>query len=150
MMNIRYILTLLCVMSPLAQAEIYKAVDENGHVTYSNAPLKGGKKIISTPQGDGSRHSGKVSSSKGNASPSNFPKIDSETQKNRDGTRQKILQNELESEEKLLIEARKSLKEADANRADPKHDEKVKGFLAEIKVHEKNIEALNTELSKLK
>ncbi len=150
MMKMRYLLSLLCIIPVWAQAEIYKAVDANGHVTYSNAPLKGGKKIISSQHGEGQRRATKPTVSRNNPSPSDFPKIDSETQRNRDGTRQRILQTELESEEKLLIEARKSLKEADANRADPKHDEKVKGLLAEVKVHEKNIEALNTELSKLK
>lgn len=150
-MKTRYLLALLCIVSPWAQAEIYKAVDENGHVTYSNAPLKGGKKIISSQHGEAAKRTGKpVSSSHSSASPSNFPRVDNETQKNRDGTRQKILQHELESEEKLLIEARKSLKDTEANRADPKYDDKMKALAAEIKVHEKNIEALNTELSKLR
>lgn len=150
MMKTRYLLALLCVISPLTQAEIYKAVDENGHVTYSNAPLKGGKKIISSQHGDGQKRSSKVSAARGNPSPNNFPKIDNETQRNRDGTRQKILQHELESEEKLLIDARKSLRDTETNRTDPKYDDKMKALAAEVKVHEKNIEALNTELSKLR
>ncbi len=33
------------VLALPAQAEIYKYVDEKGHVTYSNKPIKGGKKV---------------------------------------------------------------------------------------------------------
>lgn len=149
-MKMRYLLTVCLLLPPLAQAEIYKSVDENGHVTYSNSPLKGGRKVVSSPSNHGIRYVERKSGAHNTPSPSNFPKIDRETQKNRDGSRQRILQNELESEEKLLLEARKNLKEVDANRTDPKRDDKLKALLVEIKVHEKNIEALNTELSKLK
>jgi hypothetical protein len=150
-MKIRYLLALLCVLPTWALAEIYKAVDANGHVTYSNAPLKGGRKIISSQHGQEQRDTNKAAgTSRNTASPTTFPRIDSETQKNRDNTRQKILQNELESEEKLLIEARKALKDAESAPTDPQFAAKTKSALEQIKIHEKNIEALTTELSKLK
>lgn len=149
-MKTRYLFTIGLLVPLLAQAEIYKSVDENGHVTYSNSPLKGGRKIVAAPNNHGIRYAERKNGAHNTPSPGNFPKIDRETQKNRDGSRQRILQNELENEEKLLIEARKNLKEVDGNRADPKRDDKLKALLVEIKVHEKNIEALNTELSKLK
>ena len=63
--------------------------------------------------------------------PANFPKVDSDTQKKRDDTRRKILEEELAAEEKLLIEAKGKSKE-------------------EIELHEKNVSALKKELSNLK
>src|SRR4030065_2655578 len=49
MMKLGYLLAMLCICPLLAQAEIYKAVDADGHVTYSSTPIKGGKKIILEP-----------------------------------------------------------------------------------------------------
>src|SRR5512139_3605404 len=106
-MKLRYLFVLLCLsaVNP-ALAEIYKRVDANGHVTYSSEPLKGGKKLdllplptMQTPR----------------SGPKDFPKVDSQTQKNRDSTRRTILEDELASEEKLLAEARQKLEEAESN-----------------------------------
>ena len=103
-MKLGYLFAVLCVCPMLAQAEIYKAVDENGHVTYSSTPIKGGKKLILEPlptmMPPGKAHA-----------PEDFPKVDNETQRGRDDTRRKILQDELNAEEKLLEEAKQNLKE---------------------------------------
>ena len=151
----RHLFALLCVFPVLAQAEIYKAVDADGHVTYSSTPLKGGKKIILEPLPT-MMPPGKA------RSPDNFPRVDGETQKNRDDTRFMILQNELAAEEKLLGEARQKLQEAEANpevlhgqdgktyRNVAKYEEKIKPLQDEADLHQRNIEALRTELSKLK
>ena len=73
-----------------------------------------------------------------------------------------ILQNELAAEEKLLGEARQKLQEAEANpevlhgqdgktyRNVAKYEEKIKPLQDEADLHQRNIEALRTELSKLK
>ena len=45
MITLRFLLLCALAIALPAQAEIYKYVDENGHVTYSNKPMKGGKKI---------------------------------------------------------------------------------------------------------
>ena len=150
-----YLFALMCVCPIWAQAEIYKAVDADGHVTYSSTPIKGGKKIILEPLPT------MLPPSKG-GSPENFPKVDSATQKGRDNTRYLILQNELSNEEKLLEEAKQRLQEAEANpevfqgqngktyRNVDKFDEKVKPLAEAVELHQRNIEALKTELSKLK
>jgi hypothetical protein len=144
----RYLLVLLCLYPILAQADIYKAVDADGHVTYSSTPIKGGKKIILEPLPT--------------MAPAGFPKVDAATQKGRDDTRFMILQNELAAEEKLLAAAKQGLAEAEADpevsrgqdgktyRNVAKYDEKIKSLQEEVGLHEKNIEALKTELSKLK
>lgn len=155
-MKICYLLAVLCVFPMLAQAEIYKAVDADGHVTYSSTPIKGGKKIILEPLPTS------VPSARGRstATPEDFPKVDAATQRSRDDGRRKILLNELSSEEKLLEEARASLKEGEDNpevykgkdgktyRNVAKYEEKVSVLKDQVELHQKNVEALKTELSK--
>ena len=153
-----YLLAMLCLCPLWAHAEIYKAVDADGHVTYSSTPIKGGKKIILEPLPTMVPPARPRSA----ASPENFPRVDGETQKGRDDTRRKILQDELMAEEKLLDEARQKLKEGEAepevyrgqdgrtHRNVAKYEEKIKTLNDQVEMHQKNIEALNTELSKLK
>lgn len=157
-MKLGYLLAMLCFCPLLAQAEIYKAVDADGHVTYSSTPIKGGKKIILEPLPT----MVPPARSRSAASPEGFPRVDGETQKGRDDTRRKILQDELSTEEKLLEEAKQSLKEGEENpevyqgkdgktyRNVAKYEEKVKTLNEQVDLHQKNIEALKTELSKLK
>jgi hypothetical protein len=139
----------------LAQAEIYKAVDADGHVTYSSAPIKGGKKIILEPLPT-------MVPPARTATPEGFPRVDGATQKSRDDVRRKILQDELEAEEKLLGEARQNLKEGESTpevyrgqdgktyRNVAKYEEKIKTLQEQVDLHSNNVEALKTELSKLK
>jgi hypothetical protein len=157
-MKLRYMLVVLCLCPGLAQAEIYKGVDENGHVTYSSTPIKGGKKIVLEPLPTmippaRARSAG---------SPEGFPNVDGETQKGRDDTRYMILQNELSAEEKLLEEAKLNLQAGEENpevfkgkdgktyRNVDKYDTKIKQLTEQVELHRKNIEALKTELSRLK
>jgi hypothetical protein len=149
-----YLFAVLCICPVLAQAEIYKAVDEDGHVTYSSTPLKGGKKIILEPLPT-MLPPAEVQSSE------NFPRVDSETQKGRDDTRRKILQDELNAEEKLLEGAQQNLKDGEANpevfkgadgrtyRNVAKFDAKIKQLNDQVDLHQQNVNALKTELSKL-
>lgn len=148
----RYLFAVLCVCPLLVQAEIYKAVDEDGHVTYSSTPIKGGKKLILEPL---------PTMKPMTPASSDFPKVDNETQRARDDTRRKILQDELNAEEKLLIEAERNLMESESNpevykgtdgrtyRNVAKYDEKIKPLQDQVDLHKNNIQALKTELSKL-
>lgn len=157
-MKLRYMLALLCICAVPVQAEIYKSVDENGHVTYSSTPIKGGKKIILEPLPTMVPPARPRSAT----SPDGFPKVDGETQRNRDDTRYMILQNELSAEEKLLEEAKQNLQAGQENpevfkgqdgktyRNTEKYEEKIKPLAAQVELHQRNIEALKTELSKLK
>jgi len=156
-MKLCYAIVVLFVFPSLVQAEIYKGVDANGHVTYSSTPIKGGKKIIleplSTMDPAKKRRSGTIAE--------NFPRVDGEMQKKRDDTRYLILQNELVSEEKALKEAKEKLQEGKENpevfkgaggktyRNVAKYEEKIKILTEQVDVHQKNVDALKTELSKL-
>ncbi|MDZ4201304.1 MAG: DUF4124 domain-containing protein [Gallionella sp.] len=156
-MKLRYLLALLCACPLLAQADIYKSVDADGHVTYSSTPIKGGKKIVLEPLPTMSPPARSRTTT-----PEDFPRVDGATQKGRDDTRRKILEDELSTEEKLLEEARQNLKAAEANpeisrskdgkthRNVAKYEEKIKTLSGQVEQHQKNIDALKTELSKIK
>ena len=157
-MKLNYLLALLCVTPLVANADLYKAVDADGHVTYSSSPIKGSKKLNLEPLPT------MVPLAKVPAH-SNFPKVDEETQKGRDETRRKILQDELQTEQKLLEEAKQNLQQAsDQNRgyftsngATHLNEARAQEYNAavskqtdEVNMHQKNIDALNAELAKLK
>ena len=141
---------LLLAMPHQALAEIYKFVDENGLVTYTNMPRPGTKPQLvipdiskagiapSTPDKK-ARSSGKI------ATPSYFPKVDTGTQSKRDDMRRQLLVEELRSEERNLAASRSEL--ATGSRR-PGSD---LGKLTEaVRMHEKNIQMLNKELSHIR
>lgn len=154
-MKLCYVLAVLFVFPSLVQAEIYKGVDENGHVTYSSTPIKGGKKIILAPLST-------MDPAPQGSTSENFPRVDGETQKNRDDTRYMILQNELVAEEKSLKEAQENLQVGKDTpevfkgaggktyRNVAKYDDKVKSLTEQVELHQRNVDALKSELSKLR
>lgn len=154
-MKPRYFVVLwgLCYIG-WAQAEIYKRVDADGHVTYSSSPLKGAKKLHLKPLSTitplpHTRNEGAA----------DFPRVDSATQKNRDNTSLHILEDELATEEKALVEAQKNLREEAENpeiytgkdgkiyQNLAKQDEKMMALQKQVQIHEKNIVALKIELA---
>lgn len=161
-MKLRYLFAALGFLPMLVQAEIYKAIDAEGHVTYSSAPIKGSKKIFLEPLPTMAPPVATSTRSRASSSPADFPKVNGDMQKGRDETRRKILQDELDVETKLLAEAQTNLKSGADNpevfrnkdggtsRNMAKYDEKVKSLTEQVGLHQSNIDALNTELSKLK
>jgi hypothetical protein len=157
-MKTLHMFILLCMACMgYAQAEIYKQVDAEGHVTYSSTPTKGAVKLNLEPL-----PTVQPPVRTRDTSPSNFPRVDNNTQKNRDEGRRRILADELATEEKLLDEAKKNLKEGEEKpevyrgpdgktyRNMAKYEEKIKTLQEQVILHEKNIEALKSELSKLR
>jgi len=157
-------LTILCsafAFASTAQAEIYKRVDRDGHVTYSSAPVKGAKKLQLEPLPTMAAQPIPSKARSNNESSSDL-RVNSETQNRRDDTRRKILEDELATEEKLLDDARAKLKEAEDSpevyktaggqtmRNVSRYEEKVNAAQDDLQTHEKNVKALKTELSNLK
>ena len=149
----RRVLFLSCCLiaaSGLVRADIYKSVDAEGRVTYSNLPSKGAKRIEVI--GD----SGNRKSSSSVATPSGFPKVDTSTQKSRDSVRKRILGDELTAEEKLLAEAQSAYKNGNPDLLPgeqantPKFQERLNKLRQSVTLHEKNIIALKQELGALK
>jgi hypothetical protein len=154
-----HLLFVLCCSTAFtinANADIYKRVDDEGHVTYSSKPIKGGKKLHLEPLPTMDAPPKSSIASEG------FPRVNPETQNRRDDTRRKILEDELASELQALDNARLKLKEGQDNpevskgangqtfRNVAKYDEKVSILQEEVSSHEKNVAALKTELSNLK
>lgn len=139
-----YLLALLCMLPGLSLADIYKSVDADGHITYSSTPLRGSKRISESPAKSQTGHARSA------ASPADFPKVNQETQKGRDQTRRKILEDELANEQGLLAGAQRDLKAAQDHPAQAKDSGRMKELSAQVELHLRNIEALNTEISRLK
>lgn len=135
-------------LTQTASAEIYKYVDENGRITYTNVPKRGAKKLDLDPA--------TATKSRNNTGPASFPKVDNQTQKKRDDQRKQILQEELATEEKALADSKVALKEGEAQRLGdearnyPKYLDRIKKLKDNVALHEKNIEALKKELGDLK
>ncbi|GHD61385.1 DUF4124 domain-containing protein [Jeongeupia chitinilytica] len=164
-MKPHYLLLAALLVPLFARADIYKYVDENGHVTFTNTPMKGAQRIyvdsISVIPGPttttGSKPRTKSSTPRVNTpSPADFPKVDAATQKSRDSNRKQILQDELGSERSALASARQALADAEGNRsaeekANPQRYVERLGRLRDAVVtHEKNVEALTSELNRVR
>lgn len=152
---IRLPILLLIAFTPLAHADIYKTVDADGHVTYSNIPNKGASKLDIEGSFNGNNTGTKAAPSKTSKTPtpSNFPRVDSQTQSSRDGKRKQILQDELDTEQKALADAKKRLSDSVLQQAkDPnsKSDGKLLDIQSEVESHDKNIKLLQKELGNLK
>jgi len=143
-----------CVTS--AWADVYKCVDADGHVTYTNARSAAKNcKVLSQDQ--------RVSTVPGRATPSpaGFPRVDADTQRSRDSERRGILDQELANEIRNLDQARKDLAEQEANpRPDERNvggsinqaklQERVRPWRDRVALHERNVEALRKEIANLK
>jgi len=161
-----FLLLISLTASSAAVAEIYKHVDADGRVTYSNIKSKGATRLEIDPDASNiSNDRAKAKSSSGSkrtATPDSFPRVDKDMQNQRDGKRRSILQNELDAEKAALEDAKKAYTEGESNpevyrtangqtyRNVPKFDEKMKALKENVDNHQKNIELLQKELDSLR
>ncbi len=149
-MRFNTLLLMLLFGPSLALADIYKTVDADGHVTYSSSPMKGARKIILSPQqGQDEPVQRRSEQAPRRSDSQGFPTVSEQTQKNRDDKRRQILEDELVSERTLLGKADQNLKSLEAQRG-VNQQEKRKALNSQVELHQRNIDALNVELSKLK
>jgi len=150
------LLSLLLVVP--AHAEIYKYVDENGNVTFTDVYKKGGKRI-EMPGAPATLPSASVASPKKRASytpsPADFPRIDAGTQKRRDDIRRQVLQDEIATERRNADEARRQLTlgervQAGERATDSTYLNRVKRLRQSVDQHEQNIAAIQRELANLR
>jgi hypothetical protein len=126
-----------------AQSIVYKCVDKEGRVEFTDISKSGCKAIdvggaISTPAPAPrapavTMRQGAGRSTPTAAGPANFPRVDSATQRARDDDRRAILDEELRAEEKKLAD----LKRDAGNRDD-------------IGRAEKNVEAIKREIANIR
>ncbi|GGP22600.1 DUF4124 domain-containing protein [Silvimonas iriomotensis] len=148
-------LTTLALLAASAYADIYKSVDADGRVTFSNIPMKGAVKVYTDPipMGSSKVHGKSGGGSKVTApSPADFPRVDAATQKSRDTNRRQILTDELATEQQALSDARKALADAqtstDAQNNPQKYQERVSRLRDNATLHEKNVAALQQEMAR--
>ncbi len=156
------------ILPQFAFAEIYKHVDADGRITYSNVKIKGAKKLALEPADtsfgtdvNNSDSSQKRSPASRTTTPANFPKVDADVQNQRDGKRKDILQSELDAERKALEDAKLAYAEGAAKpevyrtkdgkilRNVPKFQEKMAILQANVDAHQRNIELLEKEISNI-
>lgn len=145
----------LALASP-AKAEIYKYIDENGQVTFTDMPRKGVKanQVYNLPGGPATLGGGsKQSAGKKNVSysPGDFPRIDPATQRKRDDLRRQVLQEELSSERQNLDEAQRQLSMgsramAGERSSDSSYVSRVRKLQDAVERHQSNIVAIQKEL----
>lgn len=147
-----------------ASAVLCKYVDDNGHVTYSDSPVKGAKKTICfepppvpepPPPPPASARSAPPQTANVPAARGGLPNVDPETQRRRDDSRRKILEEELAAEERALAEARKALSEGEATRLGSERNyqrylDRIQGLKDRVSQHERNVSALKQELANLR
>lgn len=129
-----------------AQAEIYKFIDDQGNVTYTNIPRPGAKKLeLDPPPATPTLPKSATPPARPRVttpSPAYFPKVDASTQRRRDDMRRQLLMQELASEQRNLEAARRALAEASRQPG-----ANLNRLADSVRLHEKNIEMLNKELS---
>ncbi|MCX7169928.1 MAG: DUF4124 domain-containing protein [Proteobacteria bacterium] len=156
-MNLRLYLVLpaLALSSVAAYADIlYKCADASGRLEYTN--LKNSAKKCAVLSGDQpiSTFSAPKQALR-SPSPNDFPRVDGDTQRGRDGDRRKILEQEFATEQQNLDKARKALLEVETTRQGDeknylKYVDRMQGIKDGIALHERNVEALRHELANLK
>lgn len=141
---------------PVAAQTIYKCTDEHGDTLISNTKVnKNCKVVASSPEISVPAPKARPSGAVANPSPAGFPRVQEDTQKARDTDRQRILEQEMASEQRNLEQARKELAEQEVVRSgDEKNHQRASNHLQPYKdrvsQHERNIQAIQKELGKLR
>lgn len=132
---------LLGIATLVAQAQVYKHVDEKGRVTYSNSPIPGGKKLDLPP-----------------TNTVQMPQPQPEPQERESARRVEELNQRLAAEEQKLEQARQALREGEATpevfrtpsggigRNVVKYEEKIKALQESVERQQKTVDALKQEL----
>jgi len=145
---------LVFVLAAPAWGDTFKCIDANGRATYTNMKEEAKGKNCTVVMREISVVPATPAPRAATASPSpaGFPKIDPATQKNRDGARRRILEEELGGEEKALAQAKAELTEQEGIRTGDERNyqrvlDRLQKYKDEVERHQKNVEALKKELS---
>lgn len=166
------VFTLLAVLAiphgALAQTPVYKCVDAEGRVEFTDTSRRGCKPLdlpgyvpapaprASAPIPAASTPAVRPSSPPpASVSPASFPRVDSAQQRARDDDRREILNDELRYEEKKLADLKKEFNNGEPERQGnernyAKYQERVASMRDEIGRTERNIEALRREIANVR
>jgi hypothetical protein len=143
-----------------ADATICKYVDADGATHYTNvAPDRGWRKISceiadESPRPRASNAAGGKSTPTG--TPTGFPRVEPEAQRNRDDLRRRVLNDELANEQKLLDEARNAYGNgappplADEQNDAEKYRQRIARLRQTVQLHERNVDALRKEITTIR
>jgi len=152
------VMLFFALLAPSLRAEIWECVDANGSKRFTNikSESKGCKLLNVGPPNTVPGTAPKAQQSQGKSAatptPSSFPRVDADMQRQRDQDRRRILENELSSEQKLLDQARKELAEQEAVRLGSERNyqrvlDRLEPYKKKVKLHEDNIASLKREMS---
>jgi hypothetical protein len=148
-----------------AQTTVYKCVDAQGRVEFTDTGKKGCKALDLPgyiPAPAERRGAAPVAARPGNPapaaatpSPANFPRVDTSQQRARDDDRRGILTDELRAEEKKLADLRQVFNNGEPERHGnernyAKYQERVAQMRDDISRTERNIEALRREIANIR
>jgi hypothetical protein len=140
-----------CVDKPkVVEGATYRCTTASGASAYFNVPNGSDERTPRRAPGGNNNHTPAAPTSQPSAP--GLPRVDAATQKGRDELRRKVLQDELATEEKLLLESRSAY----ANGAPPalaeeqndpqRYAERIAKLRQSVQLHERNVEALRREL----
>lgn len=159
---------------PMSHAQgVYKCVDESGRAQYTNvksdtqgrtctlvtkevsvapSPIAPAASVKSPNAQNGTTS---AASASGPTNLANFPRVEPNTQRARDDSRRKILEEELISEERSLSKARQDLTEQESTRDGSERNyqrvlDRLRPYQDSVERHERNVAALRKELSNLR
>jgi hypothetical protein len=150
-----------------AQSVVYRCVDKEGRVLYTDTNA-GNCKVVdsiisgaisappasSRPPASGMRQ-GSARPAAPAASPANFPRVDNATQRARDDDRREILNEELRAEEKKLADLKRDFNNGEPERQGneknyAKYQERVAQMREAIGRAEKNVDAIRREIGNIR
>lgn len=141
------LLMALALSIQLAHADMWKCVDQDGNTRYTNvkSDAKGCKALSLDPVNT-------TPAPKVQQKPANFPSVGTDTQRQRDAGRRKILEQELAQEQQQLELAKKHLAEQQSTRSGSERnyarvEERLKPYETSVRLHEGNVESLKKELA---
>ena len=152
-------LALLGVADVHAQSATYKCLDPGGRPTYTNVKEEmTGRKctVVSREVSVVPAQQITAPPARAAAGAAKGERVDTNTQRSRDDTRRKILQEELDAAEKRLSESRHKLAEQDSVRSGEerlipqKALDRIKPYREEVERQEQNVASLKRELSNLR
>jgi hypothetical protein len=149
----------LALAAAAAQAQsgtVWRCVDGSGHAQYTNVKTdtEGGNctpvvREVSVVQPQAPARAERAAGTPG------YPKVDAGTQKSRDDSRRKILEDELVGEQSELAKAKQALAEQEAVRNGNERNyqrvlDRLQPYQDAVAQHERNIDALQKELAAMK
>ena len=163
-----FVVALMLIVPASAQSAVYRCVDKDGHVTYTDISGTNCTVIESSNAGAIStpavaprspavtmrQGASRPAAAAPTASPAAFPRVDNATQRARDEDRREILGEELRAEEKKLADLKRDFNNGEPERQGneknyAKYQERVAQMRIDIGRAEKNVEAIKREIANI-